>query len=78
MRLGEVRKGWKLLYTAHVQVEKPSFFTGKLFGSFIKEKETGRVLSREVYPKLDSSSIYVTPSGVAKRASGIEIKERTS
>lgn len=77
MRLGEVRNGWKLLYTAHVQVAPPQFNPGKLVGAFVKEQATGRILSREVFPKLDTSSIYVTPGGVAKRESGVEIKDRT-
>lgn len=77
MRPGETRKGWKLLYIADVSVAPASLKRGKLVGSFLKDKENGTILEMQSYPALDRESIYVTPAGVAKRASGIELKDTT-
>jgi hypothetical protein len=79
MKIGEVRDGFKLLYVAKVSVEGGTYERGKIVSpTFHKiEGEPTRRIPDYAYPALEEETLYVTPAGVAKRASGIEIKERT-
>jgi hypothetical protein len=81
MHLGTVVKGWKLLYVARVAVAEPALNLNRLtLKEFLKTKDPdGKTEIRYTsYPRLHHGpSFYCTPAGVAKDASGVEIKERT-
>jgi hypothetical protein len=81
MRIGATHNGWTLKSVAYAGVEPPQLYTG----SYVEVAPGGKAADGSNLPALltryrklhrGRRSLYVSPAGVAKDASGVEIKER--